>query len=166
MGTDLESVRLKSQARDLKTLSDDLARRDKLLKIIPAEELARRELPAAQAFNGAGHHKQDALAKPTLNMIVADAKREKKFRKARQELSEVAGRIETRERLASNNEGEFIQKQNRLQESTDIFFRLYDGLKGPEMKQLCRAHELVKGEEVRVLREPSDSTNYLASGFR
>jgi hypothetical protein len=99
-GTDLESTRLKSQARDLKGLSEDLARRDKLRKIIPTEELARRDKlrklsPADESPSNVGQQPRSLQTMGDLDMVLVAAKREKKFRKATQELDEVEARLET-----------------------------------------------------------------------
>jgi hypothetical protein len=161
-GTDLESTRLKSQARDLKGLSEDLARRDKLRKIIPAEELTRRDKlhklpPADESPSNVGQQPRSLQTMGDLDMVLVAAKREKKFRKATQELDEVEARLETRERLGGVDQVGFPQREERLHASTDVLFQLYDGLKGREMSQLYSAGHLAKGEEVSLPSTPYPS---------
>jgi hypothetical protein len=146
-GTDLESTRLKSQARDLKGLSEDLARRDKLRKLSPTDE----------SPSNVGQQPRSLQTMGDLDMVLVAAKREKKFRKATQELDEVEARLETRERLGGVDQVGFTQKEERLHASTDVLFQLYDGLKGREMSQLYSAGHLAKGEEVSLPSTPYPS---------
>jgi flagellar motility protein MotE (MotC chaperone) len=144
-GTDLESVRIRSEARDLKGLSEDLSRREKLLSIIPAEEIS----------HGPGHGPQRVgMAMGGFDLVLA-AKREKKFRKAKQELHEVENRLETRKRLADLNQKDLEEQQKRLNQATDELFRSYDDLKSREMPRFSNAARVVKGEEVPYFRSHS-----------
>jgi hypothetical protein len=138
-GTELESVRLRSEARDLKGLSEDLSRREKLLSIIPADEIS----------HGPGHGPQHVrMAMGGFNQVLA-AKREMKFRKAKQELQEVETRLETRKRLAENNQKYLEEDQKRLHQASDELFRLFDDLKDREIPRFSNAARVSKGEEVQ-----------------
>jgi hypothetical protein len=141
-GTDLESLGVRSEARDLKVLSEDLSRREKLLSIIPADEIS----------HGPGHGPlRLGMAMGGFDLVLA-AKREKKFRKAKQELQEVEIRLETRKRLADVNQKDLEEQQKRLNQATYELFRFYDDLKSREIPRFSNAARVVRGEEVPYFR--------------
>jgi hypothetical protein len=129
-GSDLESLRLRLEARDVKILNEDLAKREKLLKVLPAED---------------GSDRPHAVFNP---LAKSKNKEEEKLRKNRLELRAIEDRIQTNTALHAVSENDYKRHQKDLEESTKYLFRISSELKGREMQRLSEAGRLASGERV------------------
>lgn len=127
-GSDLEELRLRVEAKDSKSLNEDLAKQKKLLKVIPADE----------DFNG---------SRGVLDTVLK-AKKDEKFRKKRKELSAINDRIEIQKALVAVAQSDYDRQQKKLNYSTKDLHQMSDRLKNREVRVLLHESRLARGERV------------------
>jgi len=136
-GSNLEELRMIAQARDADRMTEDLRTREKLLKSLPNNNSnGRSEIDAI--LKGSSHFGFDILR----------ARREEKFKRARQDLNaidqRIQGRKEQREKLlVEQGRGEKI-----LMDSTNEFLLLREDLQSRAVTESLTRERLAHGENV------------------
>jgi hypothetical protein len=133
-GSDLETLRLRAQANDLKSLNEDLGKRERLMKAVPNEN------NSADPTNPLGEFDQ-----PLYALDVFRSWKEEKNKKAKKELVALEDRLQKRKGFNDTILADCSRHEKRLTGYADD---LFNDLMNREMVELTTAGRLAKSEQV------------------
>lgn len=140
-GFDIETKRVRSHAKDVGSVAQNLDKRQRLLKIIPKGE-------DPNDLNGL-NDLLNASSKPTTGLFgLYQDKEELKIKQAKKDLRDVNEALRLGDGAKRGEQAILDNDEKELRDGTQYLFSLNDSLKKREKPGLMRAGRLAEGEQV------------------